>query len=89
MPEFFPPPSGLEDSPDFTEDEAKAAEEAPDSQRMVSRIGNLCCGTCGKRLFAKEHALRRLGGVHYSRVKLECENDHQETRVFRLDWLKG
>jgi hypothetical protein len=79
----------LEDSPDFTEDDASKADEAPDSQRMVERIGNLCCRSCGKRLKAKEHALKRLHGVHYSRVTLICDDDHTETRFFRLDWLKG
>ena len=86
--EVVPPPPLL-DSVDFTEADARSAEEAPDSKRMVERIGYLCCSICKSRLSATEHALRRRGGVHYSRVKLQCENGHDETRVFRLDWLKG
>lgn len=77
------------DSPDFTEEEAARSEPALDSQAMVERIGNLCCGSCGNRLGAKEHALKRFHGVHYSRVTLTCGDGHTETRIFRLDWLKG
>jgi hypothetical protein len=83
------PPLPLEDSPGFTEEEAQRSEPALDSKAMVDRIGNLCCRSCGKRLGAKEHALKRLHGVHYSRVTLTCEDGHTETRIFRLDWLKA
>lgn len=86
--EVFPPPK-FEDSADFSDEEARAAEEAPDSQRMVERIGHLYCRSCEARLEAKSHALRRHAGIHYSRVTLACQNGHTETRIFRLDWLKG
>jgi hypothetical protein len=86
--EVIPPPK-MEDSEDFTAHDAESAEEASDSLRMVERIGYLCCPTCGTKLPPKGHALRRRGGIHYSRVKLQCEDGHEETRVFRLDWLKG
>lgn len=86
--EIIPPPS-MEDSPDLSEEEARTAEVAPDSQGMVERIAHLCCRSCGVRLEPKDHALRRQAGVHYSRVTLICSAGHTETRVFRLDWLKG
>lgn len=89
MPEEIFPPPPMGDSPDFTAEEASSAEEAPDSQRMVEQLGHLLCHTCKERLEATEHALRRLAGVHYSRVTLECKNGHSENRVYRLDWLKG
>jgi hypothetical protein len=85
--EVIPPPP-MKDSADFSEEEAKTAEVAPDSQRMLEQLGHLFCRSCMKRLEAKSHALRRLNGIHYSRATLVCSNGHQETRVFRLDWLK-
>ena len=87
-PEVIPPPP-MEDSPDFSEEEASSAEESPDSQRMVEQIRHLCCRSCRARLEPREHALRRRAGLHFSRVTLTCASGHTETRVFRLDWLKG
>jgi len=81
-------PPAMNDSADFTEEEAAGAMEAPDSQRMVEQLGHLWCRSCRQRLEAKDHALRRRAGIHYSRVRLACANGHTETRVFRLDWLK-
>lgn len=86
--EIFPP-QVMGDSPDFTTAEAASAESVSDSQQMVERLGHLSCHTCKEPLEATEHALRRLAGVHYSRVSLKCKNGHDESRVFRLDWLKG
>ncbi len=85
--EVIPPPT-LGDSPDFTAEEASSAEEVPNAQKMAERIGHLCCASCGERLSAEDHALRRFGGVHYSRVKMTCMSGHKETKVFKL-WLDG
>jgi hypothetical protein len=86
--EVVPPPPTT-DSTDFTAEEANSAEPAPDSQKWIERIGHLSCPSCGSRFLPKSHAHRRFGGISYSRVKLECQQGHSETRVFRLDWLKG
>jgi hypothetical protein len=86
--EFFSPPT-MVDSPDFTTEEAASAQALSDSQQLVERIALLSCHTCEERLEATGHTLRRLAGVHYSRVSLQCKNGHVENHVFRLDWLKG
>jgi hypothetical protein len=78
----------LEDSLDFTENDVLAADVIDAPLELTARIVHLCCASCGKPLGAKEHALKRFHGFHYSRITFVCENDHTETRVFRFDWLK-
>jgi hypothetical protein len=84
--EVIPPPK-LEDSPDFTAEEAASGQPIANSAALSERLREPKCAECGKPSRAKEHALRRHGGVHYSRVILTCEDAHEEKRVFRLEWL--
>jgi hypothetical protein len=80
----------FEDSKDFTEDEAASAVAVATPKAMVESLNHLNkCLFCQKALGIAEQSLKRLSGVHYSKVKLLCVEDHVEYRVFRLGWLNG
>jgi hypothetical protein len=83
------PPLVFADSKDFTKDEAVYAEAVATPQAMIDSARSLECLFCKKRLGIKEQSFKRHAGVHYSKVKLACEEGHVEIKVFRLDWLTG
>jgi hypothetical protein len=85
-PQFEAP---LENSKDFTPEDAATAEPVATGKAMAEWLGTLSCLSCQKRMATKSHAHKRLDGLHYSKVRLECADGHVEHRVFRLDWLKG
>jgi hypothetical protein len=79
----------MENSKDFDPVEATTAEPMATGKAMAEWLGNLNCLFCQKQMAVKSHAHKRLDGLHYSKVRLECEEAHVEHRVFRLDWLNG
>jgi hypothetical protein len=80
----------FEDSKGFTEDEAASAVAVATPKDMVESLNHLSnCLFCRKALGINGQSLKRLSGVHYSKVKLSCVEDHVEYRVFRLGWLNG
>ena len=79
----------MENSKDFDSLEAATAEPMATGKAMAERLGTLNCLSCQKRMAVKSQAHKRLDGLHYSKVRLECEETHVEHRIFRLDWLNG
>jgi ribosomal protein S27AE len=77
-----------DDSPDFTEGEAKSATAVSDVSGMIEYLRSQCCGQCGNALFPAFHEQRRRGGIMYCRMRLACGNLHETPIVFHVQALQ-
>jgi len=76
-----------DDSPDFDETEASAAEVTSNVADLTQRLSHLSCGVCGGRMALVQHQRRFRKPHHYTRMSLSCGEGHTETRTYRMDWI--
>jgi hypothetical protein len=77
------------DSDDLSSEEVSRAVAAPNVEAVIAALREIRCSLCLKSMGPRSHELRRKNPHYYWRAWLICEADHNETRVFRTDWLHG
>lgn len=59
-------------------------------QGVVDPLRNLLCSSCsGARLLPKAHVLRRSVLHYYWIVTVRCDQGHESTVTFQVDWITG
>lgn len=79
-----------EDSDDLGDSEVLSAVETTD-QAHLSRVVNtflLSPCSCGTLMKPVTHALRRRKPDLFSRWTLQCEQGHDASRLFKINWLR-
>ena len=79
-----------EDSPDLTDPEIEGAIPVDLEAELAGKISTTLsqCSVCGKGLVKYRYVLRRRQPHMYWRVTGMC-GEHENTILFRADWIRG
>lgn len=80
-------PNLEEDSKDLTAEEINSAVIVATQDAMIEHLRKTRCSQCKQIIAVKKHELRRCFPFLYSRMTLFCAENHNQTILFRLDWL--
>jgi len=78
----------LEDSDDFTEDEAQRAIITTGSDELVQWVLKHVRGSRVAKYTVQNHELRRRGDHLYYRARLVAQQEPDRVLIFRVDWVK-
>lgn len=78
-----------DDSEDLTDEQVENAIAVPGAEQMLKHLREMRCCECQEKVSVVRngHALRRRTPFLYGRMIVRCENNHEKTIAFRLDWL--
>ncbi len=79
----------LEDSEDFTADEAEVATPTKSSEDLVQRLMKQVRGSKVSKFTLQNHELRRREGHLYYRVRMIANREPDKVLIFCVDWVRS
>ena len=81
-----------DDSEDLTDAEIERAtptRSVLDLGEKTAGLLHLLCHSCGTPLTLTNNAVRRRKPDLFSRATLTCQNDHETSYTFKVNWLEN